>query len=207
MKALILFATISGVHASASTEFLARPPTSGNAIYQNGWIDFDKDGVKSPFEDSAVPLDQRVEDLLGRMTVDEKTCQLATLYGYRRVLTDPLPTPEWKTRVWKDGIANIDEMHQPPFPRPPVWPPALSTAFTQKATQPQIALRSGVWVYLPGQGSFSNWFGTVYTPNGSLSTDSSFLIGSFLSGGGHSLQKSTVVHVVPDYFATNSPSE
>ena len=22
---------------------------------------------------------------------------------------------------------------QPPFPRPPVWPPALSTAFTQKA--------------------------------------------------------------------------
>jgi beta-glucosidase len=55
-----------------------------------------------------VPVEQRVSDLLGRMTVDEKTCQLATLYGYRRVLADPLPTPEWKTRVWKDGIANID---------------------------------------------------------------------------------------------------
>ncbi len=95
----------------ARADFLARPHASENAIYQNGWIDFDKDGVKSPFDDPAVPLDQRVEDLLGRMTVDEKTCQLATLYGYRRVLTDPLPTPEWKTRVWKDGIANIDEMH------------------------------------------------------------------------------------------------
>jgi beta-glucosidase len=95
----------------ARADFLANPIDSGRRIYLNGWIDFDKDGVKSPFEDPTVPLDQRVEDLLGRMTVDEKTCQLATLYGYRRVLADPLPTPEWKTRVWKDGIANIDEMH------------------------------------------------------------------------------------------------
>jgi beta-glucosidase len=43
------------------------------------------------------------------MTLDEKTCQLATLYGYKRVLEDPLPTPRWKQEVWKDGIANIDE--------------------------------------------------------------------------------------------------
>ena len=45
------------------------------------------------------------------MNVAEKTCQLATLYGYGRVLKDPLPTPEWKKAVWQDGIANIDEMH------------------------------------------------------------------------------------------------
>ena len=107
----ILAAAISGLHASASTEFLAKPQESTMDIYHADWIDFDKDGRKSVFEDPAAPLDQRVEDLLARMTVDEKTCQLATLYGYRRVLTDPLPTPEWKTRVWKDGIANIDEMH------------------------------------------------------------------------------------------------
>jgi beta-glucosidase len=103
--ALILIA------ATAQGEFLAKPSGSENDIYQNDWIDFDKDGRKSLFEDPATPLDQRIDDLLGRMTVDEKTCQLATLYGYRRVLADPLPTPEWKTRVWKDGIANIDEMH------------------------------------------------------------------------------------------------
>ena len=28
---------------------------------------------------------------------------------------------------------NAPWTDQPPFPRPPVWPPALSTAFTQKA--------------------------------------------------------------------------
>jgi beta-glucosidase len=43
------------------------------------------------------------------MNVDEKTCQMATLYGYPRVLKDDLPKPSWKTAVWKDGIANIDE--------------------------------------------------------------------------------------------------
>ncbi len=43
------------------------------------------------------------------MTLEEKTCQLATLYGYKRVLQDELPTPEWKQKIWKDGIGNIDE--------------------------------------------------------------------------------------------------
>ena len=43
------------------------------------------------------------------MTVEEKTCQLATLYGYKRVAKDELPTPAWKQELWKDGIANIDE--------------------------------------------------------------------------------------------------
>lgn len=63
------------------------------------------------FEDPGQPIVNRVEDLLSQMTVEEKTCQLATLYGYRRVLKDPLPTPDWKNQIWKDGIANIDEMH------------------------------------------------------------------------------------------------
>lgn len=80
-------------------------------IYHDGWIDFNKNGKKDVFEDPAQLQEKRIEDLLGQMTVDEKTCQLATLYGYRRVLKDPLPTPDWKNQVWKDGIANIDEMH------------------------------------------------------------------------------------------------
>ena len=81
----------------------------GANVYKNGWIDFNKNGVKDPYEDPAVPVEQRIEDLLARMTLDEKTCQLATLYGYSRVLADELPTPAWKTAIWKDGIANIDE--------------------------------------------------------------------------------------------------
>lgn len=80
-------------------------------IYHDTWIDFNKNGKKDPFEDPTQPVDKRVEDLLGQMNSDEKTCQLATLYGYRRVLKDPLPTPDWKNQIWKDGIANIDEMH------------------------------------------------------------------------------------------------
>ena len=43
------------------------------------------------------------------MTLDEKTCQMVTLYGYKRVLKDDLPTPEWKELLWKDGIGAIDE--------------------------------------------------------------------------------------------------
>lgn len=78
-------------------------------IYHKGWIDFNKNGIKDVFEDSTQNIDKRINNLLGQMTVDEKTCQCATLYGYKRVLKDELPTPEWKNEIWKDGIANIDE--------------------------------------------------------------------------------------------------
>ncbi len=75
------------------------------------WIDFNKNGKKDVYEDANQPVERRIDDLLAQMNVAEKTCQLATLYGYGRVLKDPLPTPEWKKAVWQDGIANIDEMH------------------------------------------------------------------------------------------------
>jgi beta-glucosidase len=78
-------------------------------IYHKGWIDFNKNGKKDIFEDSQQPIDKRVADLLSQMTVEEKTCQMATLYGYKRVLKDEMPVPNWKNEVWKDGIANIDE--------------------------------------------------------------------------------------------------
>jgi len=88
-----------------------RPQNARTDLHHPGWIDFNKNGAKDVFEDSTQPLDTRVEDLLAQMTVEEKTCQLATLYGYGRVLKDPLPTSGWKKEIWKDGIANIDEMH------------------------------------------------------------------------------------------------
>lgn len=78
-------------------------------IYHRNWIDFNKNGVKDIYEDCQAPIDDRIENLLGQMTMDEKTCQLATLYGSGRVLSDSLPTSEWKNEIWKDGIANIDE--------------------------------------------------------------------------------------------------
>lgn len=98
-------------------------------IYHKGWIDFNKNGVKDIYEDSSAPLDSRIEDLLNQMTMEEKTCQMVTLYGYKRVLKDDLPTPEWKTSLWKDGIGAIDEHLNgfqqwglPPSDNPNVWP-------------------------------------------------------------------------------------
>src|SRR5688572_16155597 len=82
---------------------------SKKEIYRNGWIDLNKNGRKDIYEDATAAIDKRIENLLSQMTLDEKTCQTATLYGYNRVLKDELPTPEWKNRIWKDGIANIDE--------------------------------------------------------------------------------------------------
>jgi beta-glucosidase len=78
-------------------------------IYKQGWIDFNKNGVQDVFENPLVSIDERAEDLLSRMTLEEKTCQLATLYGSGRVLEDAGPIPKWKTEIWKDGIGNIDE--------------------------------------------------------------------------------------------------
>lgn len=78
-------------------------------IYHNGWIDFNKNGVMDVYENPSAKINDRVKDLLGQMTMNEKTCQLATLYGSGRVLSDSLPTENWKNEVWKDGIANIDE--------------------------------------------------------------------------------------------------
>lgn len=78
-------------------------------IYHKGWIDFNKNGKMDVFEDPSQNIDKRVADLVSQMNVEEKTCQMATLYGYKRVLKDEMPVPNWKNEVWKDGIANIDE--------------------------------------------------------------------------------------------------
>ncbi|MFY0713592.1 glycoside hydrolase family 3 C-terminal domain-containing protein [Seonamhaeicola sp. NFXS20] len=83
--------------------------TGKKSIYHKDWIDFNKNGVKDIYEDAKAPLEARVQNLISLMNVNEKTCQLTTLYGFARVLEDEMPNDKWKKRVWKDGIANIDE--------------------------------------------------------------------------------------------------
>lgn len=92
-----------------SAAYLYSSAQNNSNIYHKGWIDFNKNGVKDVYEDPTASIEARVADLLSQMTVDEKTCQLVTLYGTSRVLKDKEPTPEWKNEIWKDGIANIDE--------------------------------------------------------------------------------------------------
>lgn len=102
---------------------------SKSEMYHKGWIDFNKNGVKDVYEDTSAPVEARIENLLGQMTLEEKTCQMVTLYGYKRVLKDDLPTAEWKQSLWKDGIGAIDEHLNgfqqwglPPSDNPYVWP-------------------------------------------------------------------------------------
>ena len=82
-----------------------------DGIYHKGWIDFNKNGKMDLYENPKAPLEERVQDLLSQMTLEEKSCQMATLYGSGRVLKDALPQDNWKTEVWKDGVGNIDEEH------------------------------------------------------------------------------------------------
>ena len=102
---------------------------SKSEMYHKGWIDFNKNGIKDVYEDPSAPVEARIENLLGQMTLEEKTCQMVTLYGYKRVLKDDLPTAEWKQSLWKDGIGAIDEHLNgfqqwglPPSDKPYVWP-------------------------------------------------------------------------------------
>jgi len=104
-KAIILFFTISSIVAAG----VSAQNDNQDARHDVRWIDFNKNGVKNIYEDSSRTLEERVEDLLSQMTLDEKTCQMVTLYGYGRVLPDALPQEGWKDELWKDGIGAIDE--------------------------------------------------------------------------------------------------
>ena len=111
-----------------------KPVVTRKDIYHEGWIDFNKNGRKDIFEDPTQPEDKRLDDLINQMTLEEKTAQCATLYGYRRVLKDYLPTEAWRTQLWKDGVANIDEqLNGYPYYAQKVpgaeylWPPSKHT--------------------------------------------------------------------------------
>ncbi|HET8654516.1 MAG TPA: glycoside hydrolase family 3 N-terminal domain-containing protein [Longimicrobiaceae bacterium] len=98
-------------------------------IYHSGWIDHNHNGRKDPYEDPSLPVEKRVDDLLSRMTLQEKAGQMTTLYGYQNVLRDALPTPAWKDSVWVHGLANIDEHlsgrdSNRKYDTPYAWPPS-----------------------------------------------------------------------------------
>lgn len=133
MKKLLLTSLFLGSCALLPAQKTTRIPDVYKPVrtemYKKGWIDFNKNGVKDIYEDPTASIDARIEDLLSRMTLEEKTCQMVTLYGYKRVLKDDLPTPEWKSLLWKDGIGAIDEHLNgfqqwglPPSDNEYVWP-------------------------------------------------------------------------------------
>jgi len=52
------------------------PNVKHSDIYHEDWIDFNKNGVMDPYENPRLPVEERVEDLLSRMTIEEKIGQL-----------------------------------------------------------------------------------------------------------------------------------
>ena len=133
MKKLIVATLLLGSGTLLSAQKTAKIPAyykpAKSEMYHKGWIDFNKNGIEDIYEDPAATLDARIENLLQQMTLEEKTCQMVTLYGYKRVLKDALPTPEWKQMLWKDGIGAIDEHLNgfqqwglPPSDNENVWP-------------------------------------------------------------------------------------
>ena len=110
MKNQITILSLAAFLVSMPVEAAQKQKKADKGMYHKGWVDFNKNGIKDVFEDPACNIDERVEDLLSQMTLEEKSNQLTTLYGFGRVLQDSLPTPRWKQEIWKDGIANIDEM-------------------------------------------------------------------------------------------------
>ena len=60
---------------SVAITFLFCTPISGgipDGIYHKGWIDFNKNGKMDLYENPKAPLEDRVQDLLSQMTLEEK---------------------------------------------------------------------------------------------------------------------------------------
>jgi beta-glucosidase len=142
-------------------------PYSGNSIYKKGWIDLNKNGRMDDYENPELDIEVRIDDLLKQMTVEEKTCQLATLYGYKKVLQDSLPTPAWKNRVWKDGIANIDEQLNGYRSDVYSWPPSEHAIAINKIQKWFIEeTRLGIPVDFTNEGIYGACFtgATLFPP-------------------------------------------
>ena len=70
IKLIALFLLISNVLFSQET------------IYKSGWIDFNKNGKLDLYENQKLPIKQRVNDLLSKMTLEEKVGQLLVPMGW-----------------------------------------------------------------------------------------------------------------------------
>ena len=77
--------------------------TAGTAVAQDR-------GAQPPYRDPSLPVARRVEDLLSRMTLEEKVAQMLCLWNGKRPITDaqgrfdPSHAPEW----FRVGIGRIE---------------------------------------------------------------------------------------------------
>jgi len=123
-KTIVLFGLIFGFFAVKELKAQSYPFKEKKSIYKDGWIDLNKNGHIDPYENPKLSIDQRVDDLVGHMTMQEKTAQMVTIYGYGAVLKDEQPTKKWLQQPWKDGMGNMDEQLNGRKESDLLWPPA-----------------------------------------------------------------------------------
>ncbi|MCB0049213.1 MAG: beta-glucosidase, partial [Caldilinea sp.] len=62
-----------------------------------------------PYRDASLPVDARVDDLLGRMTVEEKVAQLGSLWIYEIAGDDGLDADRARGRM-ADGLGQVTRL-------------------------------------------------------------------------------------------------
>lgn len=80
------------------------------APYYNDWIDFNKNGNQDVYENPKAPTEERIHDLLLKMTLEEKVGQLLTPYGwpmYERKGNTVIITEELKKDVTQRHIGSL----------------------------------------------------------------------------------------------------
>src|SRR5213595_1656349 len=70
--------------------------------------------ARAPYLDPSLPIERRVDDLLGRMTLEEKVAQMLCLWQGKRAITDrdgrfdPARAPQW----FRIGIGRIERTNE-----------------------------------------------------------------------------------------------
>src|SRR5207237_8561962 len=81
MRSLALFLLF--LFVTQATLGGATPRNSTNKdVYHDNWIDLNKNGHMDIYENQKAPIDQRVEDLLNQMTLEEKIDLLGGVDGF-----------------------------------------------------------------------------------------------------------------------------
>jgi beta-glucosidase len=84
-----------------------------------------------PYKNPSLPIDERVKDLLGRMTLEEKVAQMESTwqnYGYPQPASAYFVTRDGKLDaakakvILKNGLGEF----RPPTSRQPTWSPSTS---------------------------------------------------------------------------------
>lgn len=73
------------------------------SIYHDGWIDFNKNGIKDVYEDPSADINTRIEDLLSQMNLEEKTCRWLHFTAIRESCMMSFRLPSGRRNCGKTG--------------------------------------------------------------------------------------------------------